>query len=209
EGDRPEGSRASAPSDRQPPADDAEALVRFETLLGRPRPGQDRPSSPLSPADLLASDLLGAFGGFFDERYRRHDYLIGRLSGLAWLLEEGPRGEPALLQPEDLRDALKDLVRQARSAYLPEKQRSRLPWRHGLRVLPLLAVRLPYVLLSDLLASPDRPHQPLPAGLRRLLRLVIAPLLGVLVLLLVPPLLALVAVLAWWLGGLLTRAEGR
>ncbi|MGC5197675.1 hypothetical protein, partial [Aphanothece microscopica] len=36
EGDRPEGSRASAPSDRQPPADDAEALVRFETLLGRP-----------------------------------------------------------------------------------------------------------------------------------------------------------------------------
>jgi hypothetical protein len=34
---------------------------------------------------LLTSDFLGAFGGFFDKRYREHDFLIGRLSGITWL----------------------------------------------------------------------------------------------------------------------------
>jgi predicted acylesterase/phospholipase RssA len=38
-------------------------------------------------AQLLASDFLGAFGGFFDKRYREHDFLIGRLCGIAWLQE--------------------------------------------------------------------------------------------------------------------------
>lgn len=36
-------------------------------------------------AGLLASDFFGAFGGFFDKRYREHDFLLGRLSGLVWL----------------------------------------------------------------------------------------------------------------------------
>jgi predicted acylesterase/phospholipase RssA len=35
--------------------------------------------------DLLASDFLGAFGGFFNQNYREHDFLLGRLCGLAWL----------------------------------------------------------------------------------------------------------------------------
>jgi hypothetical protein len=35
--------------------------------------------------DLLASDFLGAFGGFFNETYREHDFLLGRLCGIAWL----------------------------------------------------------------------------------------------------------------------------
>ncbi len=38
-------------------------------------------------ATLLASDFLGAFGGFFDKRYRVHDFLIGRICGIAWLVE--------------------------------------------------------------------------------------------------------------------------
>ena len=38
-------------------------------------------------AQLLASDFLGAFGGFFDKRYREHDFLIGRLCGIAWIQE--------------------------------------------------------------------------------------------------------------------------
>lgn len=38
-------------------------------------------------AELLASDFLGAFGGFFDKRYREHDFLIGRICGIAWILE--------------------------------------------------------------------------------------------------------------------------
>jgi hypothetical protein len=39
-------------------------------------------------AELLASDFLGAFGGFFDERYRAHDFLIGRICGITWLIEQ-------------------------------------------------------------------------------------------------------------------------
>lgn len=34
---------------------------------------------------LLASDFLGAFGGFFNKSYREHDFLLGRLCGLTWL----------------------------------------------------------------------------------------------------------------------------
>ncbi|MEM0978665.1 MAG: patatin-like phospholipase family protein [Cyanobacteria bacterium P01_H01_bin.58] len=34
---------------------------------------------------LLASDILGGFGGFFQEEYRKHDFLLGRLSALRWL----------------------------------------------------------------------------------------------------------------------------
>jgi hypothetical protein len=36
---------------------------------------------------LLASDFLGAFGGFFDRRYREHDFLLGRICGQLWLME--------------------------------------------------------------------------------------------------------------------------
>jgi predicted acylesterase/phospholipase RssA len=36
-------------------------------------------------AALLASDFLGAFGGFFDQKYRDRDFLLGRLSGITWL----------------------------------------------------------------------------------------------------------------------------
>lgn len=34
---------------------------------------------------LLASDFLGAFGGFFNKSYREHDFLLGRLCGITWL----------------------------------------------------------------------------------------------------------------------------
>lgn len=36
---------------------------------------------------ILASDFMGAFGGFFDKRYREHDFLLGRISGLTWLCQ--------------------------------------------------------------------------------------------------------------------------
>lgn len=35
--------------------------------------------------DMLASDILGGFGGFFKIEYRKHDFLVGRLSALRWL----------------------------------------------------------------------------------------------------------------------------
>ncbi len=37
--------------------------------------------------ELLASEFLGSFGGFFDREYREHDFLLGRISGIAWLHE--------------------------------------------------------------------------------------------------------------------------
>ncbi|WP_411870212.1 DUF3376 domain-containing protein [Vulcanococcus limneticus] len=135
------------------PTDDVAALVRFETLLGKRSPDQPLPQGALAPADLLASDFLGAFGGFFNERYRRHDYLIGRLSGLAWLGLPGPHGEPPLLSDDELRSAVQALVQRARGDYLPQPQRSGLRLRDWLRLLRLAVVRLPFVLLSDWLAS--------------------------------------------------------
>lgn len=36
---------------------------------------------------LLASDFLGAFGGFFNRRYREHDFLLGRVCGQIGLQE--------------------------------------------------------------------------------------------------------------------------
>jgi predicted acylesterase/phospholipase RssA len=36
---------------------------------------------------LLASDFLGAFGGFFNRAYREHDFLLGRICAQLWLLE--------------------------------------------------------------------------------------------------------------------------
>jgi predicted acylesterase/phospholipase RssA len=34
---------------------------------------------------LLASDFISAFGGFFDKKYREHDFLLGRICGITWL----------------------------------------------------------------------------------------------------------------------------
>jgi len=135
------------------PGDETAALVRFETLLGKRSPDQPLPQGALAPADLLASDFLGAFGGFFNEHYRRHDYLIGRLSGLSWLALPGPHGEPPLLSGDELRRAVHALAQRARADYLPQPQRSGLRLRDWLRLLHLAAVRLPSVLLSDWLAS--------------------------------------------------------
>lgn len=36
----------------------------------------------------LASENLSAFGGFFDRRFRDHDYLVGREKAQAWLLSQ-------------------------------------------------------------------------------------------------------------------------
>lgn len=41
--------------------------------------------TPPSCKEVLASDILNGFGGFFQESYRKHDFLLGRLSALTWL----------------------------------------------------------------------------------------------------------------------------
>jgi len=40
---------------------------------------------PTDVDQLLASDFLNAFGGFFDRKYREQDFILGRLCGLTWL----------------------------------------------------------------------------------------------------------------------------
>ncbi len=184
------------------PTDEAEALARFETLLGKRSPDLPEPRGAVAPADLLASDVLGAFGGFFNERYRRHDYLIGRLSGLAWLGLPGPDGEPALLSEAQLRSAVQVLAERAQVDYLPQPQRSGLRLRDWLQLLRLAAVRLPDVLLSDRLARVSDPLGPPSPLLRWLLRRGVAPLLGILGLILLLPLV----LVSWLLTGLLSAA---
>jgi hypothetical protein len=66
-------------------------------------------------------------------------------------------------------------------------------------------VRLPYVIINDALAGCRRRPITLKGWQRRLLRLVIAPLVGIALLMVVPPLLAITAailLLVGWLFGL-------
>ncbi|EDY39510.1 conserved hypothetical protein [Cyanobium sp. PCC 7001] len=200
----PDTSAQQPDADPSPVSAEVAALARFETLIGKRTPGQPLPEGAVSPVDLLASDLLAAFGGFFHERYRRHDYLIGRLSGLAWILDV--TGQPDAVLPD-----LRAVVGQARRDYLPQRERTRLHPLDWLRLLRLLAVRLPYVLLSDHLARRNDPPRSLPAPARTLLRQGIAPLLGILGLLLLLPAALLVGLVALGLGGLaaLTAVAGR
>jgi hypothetical protein len=132
DGEPEAGAEPSPPPPLAPapaPAETAE-LARFETLIGKRAPDGPPPTGTVSPATLLASDVLGAFSGFLHARYRRHDDLIGRLSGLAWVLE-------VTGQPELVRAALQDVVRLTRRDYRPERERTRL---HPLDWGPLLGV---------------------------------------------------------------------
>ena len=58
-------------------------------------------------AALLASDFLGAFGGFFDKRYREHDFLLGRLCGITWLYDNCPSVE---IPPEEIDDLVRQIT---------------------------------------------------------------------------------------------------
>jgi len=57
------------------------ALTEYDIFKEFLREGNPIPD----PADLLASDFIRAFGGFFDRKYREHDFLLGRICGLTWI----------------------------------------------------------------------------------------------------------------------------
>lgn len=66
---------------------------------------------------LLASDFFGAFGGFFDRRYRDHDFLLGRICGQVWLLKNCWQTE----NPEDPRiQALVELIKTESKYFLAD-----------------------------------------------------------------------------------------
>jgi hypothetical protein len=103
-----------------------------------------KPEEPLSAAELLASDFLFAFGGFFHPDYRGHDYLTGRLSAMAWLFNAG------LVDEGMIRLALTSLLKVSRDDHLPSNRRGGLQlFIDGPRRLQLIVRRLPYVLVSD------------------------------------------------------------
>ena len=78
-------------------------------------------------AALLASDFLGAFGGFFDKRYRAHDFLIGRICGLTWLIEH--------CDVEITEEEVNTLVRQIETKILKEDPKpADLKLSHKLRI---------------------------------------------------------------------------
>jgi hypothetical protein len=60
-------------------ADDAN-FSRF--LISPARDGNGSPEAKLYP---IASGVMGGFGGFIDESFRRHDYLLGRRNAQAFL----------------------------------------------------------------------------------------------------------------------------
>ena len=91
-----------------------------------------------SAAALLASDFLGAFGGFFDKRYRDHDFILGRICGITWL-HEHCNVEISEAEVEELvRDAQKYLLdKDPQPADLKFSQKIRIA-RMGLRALRIV-----------------------------------------------------------------------
>jgi len=72
----------------------------YDTLILKP--GIESKLHASDANALLASDFFGAFGGFFDRRYREHDFVLGRLSGLSWLHKNCPNIKTRI--PFDLQD---------------------------------------------------------------------------------------------------------
>ena len=127
-----------------PPADRL-ALEDLKTLI------QSDPNNPArDPSKILACDWLGAFGGFFNRSHREHDYLIGRLSALAWMWQRNlihPTG--AETNSDALRASLRPLVLQLEKRYLIPKRRSGAGPATLFYVSLLALFRLPLVLLHD------------------------------------------------------------
>ncbi len=67
--------------------EDVEARTQLEALYQQFRSLFKTPivEEPKDADELLASDFLNAFGGFFDKKYRQQDFILGRLCGLTWL----------------------------------------------------------------------------------------------------------------------------
>ncbi len=70
-----------------------------------------------NPEKLLASDFLGAFGGFFDRKYREHDFLIGRICGITWL-----HSELGIPTPQATINSLMDAINLEKNPILLKKE---------------------------------------------------------------------------------------
>ena len=99
---------------------------------------------------LLASDFLGSFGGFFDQQYRDHDFLLGRLCGQLWLMENVWTGA----DDSDPRvQALVELIDAEKSQFLKEDPKPASLGKEGIGTIEKLIWRLIMILLRGLCAS--------------------------------------------------------
>lgn len=95
---------------------------------------------------LLASDFLGAFGGFFDRRYREHDFLLGRICGQLWLLENCWQ----ITNEEDPRiKALVELIQTGPGTFLDKDPKPSDLKREQIRILENLIWRTLRILYEE------------------------------------------------------------
>ena len=87
---------------------------------------------------LLASDFLGAFGGFFNKSYRKHDFLLGRLCGLTWL----PLNCPDMQISESEITSLVNEIEQKILNYDPQPSDLKLSQKTRLARMAIRALRI-------------------------------------------------------------------
>lgn len=117
------------------------SLEELQALLATPPQGTAATDPDAN--HLLACDWLGAFGGFFSRAQREHDYLIGRLAGLAWLSNRN------LIDTAGSEAQLEQLLPQLERRFLPESRRQGVGLALVGPLLLILLVRLPWVLVRD------------------------------------------------------------
>ena len=102
---------------------------------------------------LLASDFLGSFGGFFDQTYRDHDFLLGRLCGQLCLLEnvwtEADDADPRV-------QALVELIHAEKGHFLAEDPKPGSLIEGGISTIERLVWRFVRILLKGLCASRNK-----------------------------------------------------
>lgn len=67
-----------------------DAMLAFERAAELDDKEEMRIYGVTATTNELASDLIASFGGFFEKRFREHDYLVGRKKAREFLLSQGP-----------------------------------------------------------------------------------------------------------------------
>jgi hypothetical protein len=108
-----------------------DALIEHSPLI---EDGLGKNGSLADPEKLLASDFIRAFGGFFDKKYREHDFVLGRICGLTWLRNE--------LQIPISNDSLEQLKSEIKLKILRQSPRIKPSYRVRLLRIFLRVIRI-------------------------------------------------------------------
>jgi predicted acylesterase/phospholipase RssA len=127
-------------------------VVKVETVSPVVVAPDADPGSAPDPADLLAGEFLGHFGGFLDVRFRQSDFALGYRNMSRWLHEDdkatwfGPAALAAVQQAYD--DLGWDAVRFGGASINDLSTRERLRLAH-------FATHLGHIVVHDLLTKSD------------------------------------------------------